>query len=217
MGGQSPEQCAADALPLPDDDAWAAVEALWRSPVLDGVKRRVQAQWPWLPADDVDAAVAEAFEALFATLRKGTPVGDHAHWLSRTARNRAAELMRSRARVHLRDPSQGAWPHGGDPEAILDADERRTRAVAHARRLLPRIASANVRAVMEVVIEAAERELPSLTFDDIAEATGLSRDNVKTWHWRGFQQIARLARAEGLADDDFTLDGDGVEPDEENG
>jgi hypothetical protein len=37
-------------------DAWRAVEALWASPVLDGVVRRVWRHWPWLPDDDVDRA-----------------------------------------------------------------------------------------------------------------------------------------------------------------
>lgn len=189
-------------------DAWGAVKALWQSPVLDGLFRRVRQRWDWLPEDDVDRAVGEAFEALHAAILAGDTIRDPVHWLSRVARNRAAQIMRDRAQEVPYDDSvriaQGE--HGSEQEAILAADERRARAVAHARRLLPRLGQANVQAVMEIVIEAVERQVPSLSVADIAQALGQSQQTVKVWHWRGFQRLKRLAAKEGLAAEDFRLE-----------
>jgi DNA-directed RNA polymerase specialized sigma24 family protein len=188
-------------------DAWAAVETLWGSPVLDGVVRRIRQRWSWLPEDDVNRATAEAFEALHAAILGGDTVRDPVHWLSRVARNKAAQIMRERAREVPHDPSLVTqWDHGGEPEVILAAEERRARAVAHARRLLPRLGQANVQAVMTIVIEAVERQVPSLSIAEIAEALGQSQQTVKTWYWRGFERLKRLAAEEGLAAEDFKLE-----------
>ena len=151
-------------------DAWTAIEALWRSPVLDGVVRRVRQRWPWLPEDDIDRATAEAFEALHTAILAGETVRDPVHWLSRVARIRAAQIMREREREIPHDPwqiSQGE--HDEKPEVIMAADERRARAVTHARRLLPRLGQANVQAVMEIVIDAVEKQVPSLSIAEIAQ------------------------------------------------
>jgi DNA-directed RNA polymerase specialized sigma24 family protein len=197
-------------------DAWGAVEALWRSPVLDGVVQRIRQRWPWLPDDDVDRATTEAFEAFHATVRRGERVRDPVHWLSRTARNRAAQIMRDRAREVPQDPTRVThWDHDGEPEAVLAADERRSRAVAHARRLLPRLGQANVQAVMEVVLDAVERRVPSLSVIDIARALGQSQESVKVWYWRGFDRLTRLAAEEGLAAEDFQLER--IDDEEEEG
>jgi DNA-directed RNA polymerase specialized sigma24 family protein len=188
-------------------NAWAAVEILWGSPVLDGVIRRISRRWPWLPDDDVNRAAAEAFEALHAAILAGDTIRDPVHWLSYVARNKAAQIMRERAREVPHDPSRVLqWDHGGEPEVILAAEERRARAVAHARRLLPRLGQANVQAVMTIVIEAVERQVPSLSIAEIAEALGQSQPTVKTWYWRGFERLKRLAAEEGLAAEDFKLE-----------
>lgn len=190
-----------------EGDPWRAVEALWRSPVLDGVVRRIRGRWPWMPEDDVNLATGEAFEAFHTAILAGDTIRDPVHWLSRVARNRAAQIMRERAREVPHDPSRiSEQEHGGEPEAILAADERRSRAVAHARRLLPRLGQANVQAVMEVVIEAVERQVPSLSVVDIAQTLGQSQQTVKVWYWRGFERLRRLAAEEGLAAEDFRLE-----------
>ncbi|HZT67406.1 MAG TPA: hypothetical protein VFA11_16575 [Acidimicrobiales bacterium] len=188
-------------------DAWGAVEALWASPVLDGMVRRVRQRWPWLPDDDVDRAVGEAFDAFHAAVLAGETIRHPVHWLAQTVRNRAAQIMRDRAREVPQDPGRlGAIAHGGEPELVLAAEERRARAVAHARRLLPRLGQANVQAVMEVVIDAVDRQVPSLSVVDIAQALGQSQQSVKVWYWRGFDRLARLAAEEGLAAEDFRLE-----------
>lgn len=210
--GEESDGLVADALgaaakAAEQGDAWGAVEALWKSPVLDGVVRRLRQRWPWLPEDDVNRATGEAFEALHGTILAGDKVRDPVHWLSRVARNRAAQIMRDSARQVPHDPARVARERcGGEPEAILAADERRARAVAHARRLLPRLGQANVQAVMEVVIDAAEKQVPSLSVVDIALALGQSQQTVKVWYWRGFERLRRLAAEEGLAAEDFRLE-----------
>jgi DNA-directed RNA polymerase specialized sigma24 family protein len=188
-------------------EPWAAVEALWRSPVLDGVIRRVSGRWSWLPEDDVNRAVAEAFEALHAAIQGGTRVRDPVHWLSRVASNRAAQIMRDTAREAPSDPSKlGDDTPESDPAMILATEERRRRAVAHARRLLPRLGQTNVQAVMQIVIDAVEREIPSLPMAEIAQALDQSEQSVKVWYSRGFQRLKREAAKEGLTAEDFKLE-----------
>jgi DNA-directed RNA polymerase specialized sigma24 family protein len=188
-------------------EAWVAVEALWRSPVLDGVVRRVRGRWPWLPDDDVDRAVSEAFEAFHTAILAGDTVRDPVHWLSRVARNRAAQIMRDGSREVPHDPAElSQGERDGEAEMILATDERRARAIRHARRLLPRLGQANVQAVMEVVIDAVERDIPSLSVAEIAQSLGQSQQTVKVWYWRGFERLKRLAAEQGLAAEDFRLE-----------
>jgi DNA-directed RNA polymerase specialized sigma24 family protein len=204
---------AADAVAT--GDAWGAVEILWASPVLDGLVRRVRRRWPWLPDDDVDRATGEAFEAFHAAIVADETIRNPVHWLARTSLNRAAQIMRERAREVPHDPARVIRPeYDGDPELILAAEERRARAVAHARRLLPRLGQANVQAVMEVVIDAVERQVPSLSVVDIAQAVAQSQQSVKVWYWRGFERLTRLAAEEGLATEEFRLEH--IDEDEED-
>lgn len=183
---------------------WEAVKVLFASPAFDGLCARLRSQWPWLPEDDVNLAVAEAFEALYEALGKGAPPEDPVLWLAGVARHKAADIMRARESEELRgELPLAAGSLGRD--LLADDRERRSKLAQLARGLLPRVGSANVRAVMGFYIDAVEQGVTSLGYQEIADALGLDKDNVKTWAHRGFRRLARAAREEGLAAAHFEL------------
>lgn len=183
---------------------WDAVKVLFASPAFDGLIARLRAQWSWLPADDANQAVAEAFEALYEALGKGAVIEDPMLWLAGVARHKSADIMRAREQEELR----GEMPLAtGSLRRDLLADDsgRRSKLAQLARGLLPRVGSANVQAVMGFYIDAVEQGITSLGYQEIADALGLDKDNVKTWAHRGFRRLARAAQEDGLAAENFEL------------
>lgn len=185
-------------------DRWEAVKTLFASPVFDGLSARLRAQWPWLPSDDVNQAVAEAFEALYEGLGKGITVEDPVLWLAGVARHKATDIMRGREREELR----GEMPLAAralQPNLLSDDTGRRSLLAQLARGLLPRLGSRNIQAVMGFYIDAVEQGATSLGYQEIADALSFDKDNVKVWAHRGFRRLARVAQEEGLAAANFEL------------
>lgn len=185
-------------------DRWEAVKVLFASPAFDGLSARLRAQWSWLPSDDVNQAVAEAFEALYQALGKGFKIEDPVLWLAGVARHKAANIMRAREREELR----GKMPLAVGSlrrDLLPDDSERRSKLAQLARGLLLRVGSANVQAVMGFYIDAVEQGVASLGYQEIADALGMDKDNVKTWAHRGFRRLSRVAQEEGLAAEHFEL------------
>lgn len=198
------EVLSAFRLAVSAGDRWQAVKVIFASPVFDGLCARLRAQWAWLPTDDVNQAVAEAFDALYESLGKEVVVEDPVLWLAGVSRHKAADIMRAREYEELRGEMPTATANLGRDLPADDA-ERRSRLAQLARGLLPRVGSANVQAVMGFYIDAVEQGISSLSYQEIAQALGMDKDNVKTWAHRGFRRISRAAEEDGLAAENFEL------------
>ena len=81
-------------------------------------------------------------------------------------------------------------------EALSEA--RRKEGIRVARELLPRLGQGQVVAVMAILIDAVENELPDLPPSSIAEQVGISEDAARTLVSRGLRRLGRLAEQEGV-------------------
>lgn len=196
------------------------LEALTTSGYLDGLRRRLQKQWETLPSTEVDECIAEAVDGACAAVFRGRRIGTLGAWLWKAARNIADDKWRSDY-SRRQDFDTAALPTRPDPsETVREAaarraleEARRKEAVRVARELLPRIGHGQVVAVMEVLIDAAENELPDLPPSAIAEHVGISENAARTLVSRGLKRLRRLAEQEGVGLPmdlpDTDTDGDG--------
>lgn len=183
------------------------LEALAASHYLDGLTRRLQKQWgDSLPAQEVDECIARAVDAACAAAFEGREIRSLGAWLWKAARNNADDMWR-RDYSRRQDVDAATLPGGPEPavtereaeEHRRQAEERRKDAIRIARELLPRIGYGQVVDVMEILIDAAENELPDLPAVDIAEQLDISKAAVRTLVSRGLKRLRRLAEEEGVA------------------
>ena len=177
--------------------------ALAASGFLDGLTRRLQAEWGGsLPPADIDECIAQAVDAAWGAARKGQKVANIGGWLWKVARNLANDKWRDdyALRGNLDDAAHSVDPDLDEPQSHLRGqieDARRREAIRIARELLPRLGEGLVVDVMEVVVDAVEAELPDLPASSIGEAVGISAHTARTLVPRGFTRLRRLAEQEG--------------------
>lgn len=200
-------------------DPVGMLEALYASHYLDGLFRRLQAQWPRLPRADVEDCIAEAVNAAFETVSTGRQVSQLGAWLWKSAHNLANDRWRKeqegrRAVEDLPEEVCDA-PLGDDDRRHQDAlaDHRRVEAIRLARRLLPRIGHGQVVDVMEIVIQTVEAGVPDLPAETVAETLGITTAAARALMSRGLDRLRRVARAEGIEFPD-ELPGDDDEEEE---
>ncbi len=195
------------------------LEALTASGYLDGLRRRLQKQWDALPSSEVDECIAQAVDAACAAVFRGRRIGMLGAWLWKAARNIADDKWRSDY-SRRQDFDTAALPARPASETVRETaerraleDARRKEAIRVARELLPRTGHGQVVAVMEVLIDAADNELPDLPTSAIAEHVGISENAARTLVSRGLKRLRRLAEQEGVGlpmdFPDTDTDGDG--------
>jgi DNA-directed RNA polymerase specialized sigma24 family protein len=199
----------------------AMLEALHQAGVTDGLVRQLRARWPTLHETDADFILGEAVDAFYTAARGGTKVHDVVAYIWKAADHMASDHHARRQREavgSLEDAPGVADPAlavlaGDSRPAHGDHEWRRQEALAHARRLLPRLGQANVQRVMSFVLDAVERGTVDLPNAVIADALGLGLETVRTSLSRGFRRLTREAKREGLASQNFEPASLGV-PDE---
>lgn len=193
------------------------VEALYQSHVLDGLVRKLTANWSALSADDIREIVAEAVAGLYRKVAQGGRVTHAAAYLYRVTLCRACDLHAARKISPVTDPavvtiqSDAAVPWRGSGNsnpaegAGFDREEALPRALAAARRLLPQLGQENLRKVMAYILDAVEAGREEVSNPEIAEALSLTPDSVRQSRFRGFQRLARLAKDDRLVREDFAV------------
>jgi DNA-directed RNA polymerase specialized sigma24 family protein len=226
LQGQPDEELARAREAATSGDPLGMLEALYRSSYLDGLKRAMDRKWPSIPSPEVDYIVAQAVDALYAEVRKGGKVLNLTAFLWKVADRRAFDYDQMRQNERTTGPdelervgnqSEGATkpvheiPDCDEDKEVMEYEEKRTKAIALARQLLPKLGQQNVQAVMGYVIDCVEAKRDDVPQREIAEALGLTVDTVKTSLWRGFQRLDREARKVGITEiavaGGFGLDG----------
>ena len=181
------------------------LDALAESRYLDGLTRRLEKKWDSLPALEVMDCIGQAVDAACARAFRGKPIRNLGAWLWRTAHNIANDRWHSHYadRVDLDDASVPDMDDTMESELEREQreefeDSRRKELVRIARGLLPRIGTGQIVDVMELVIDAAENEIPYLPASEIAESLGISNPSVRSLLSRGFDRLRRLATEEGV-------------------
>ncbi|MDE0626333.1 MAG: hypothetical protein OXH99_08045 [Bryobacterales bacterium] len=178
------------------------LEALTASGYLGGLRRRLQQEWDSLPSSEVDECVAQAVDAALAAASRGRRIGNLGGWLWKAARNVADDKWRSdysrrgSFEAALQMVPSETFEGVAEREALREA--RRKEGIRVARELLPRLGQGQVVAVMAILIDAVENELPDLPPSSIAEQVGISEDAARTLVSRGLRRLGRLAGQEGV-------------------
>ena len=187
-------------------DVVALLEALTASRYLDGLTRRLQKKWGGsLPSTEVDDCIAQSVDAACAAVSRSRSIRSLGAWLWKAADKIADDRWRFDygRRVEF---DEDAVPAALDTcETEREREERqefeemrRREAVRIARELLPGIGDGQVRDVMELVIDAAEDELPDMPASSIADALGISNSAARALVSRGMKRLRRLAEREGV-------------------
>ncbi|MBD2771300.1 RNA polymerase sigma factor [Iningainema tapete] len=184
------------------------LEFLHRSFVLDGLTRRIALKWRSLSRDEVDDIVAKAVDILYEAIRDGKKVSKLVPYLLKTCEHKACDYYRTRQNEkpvtpddleHIADQSSELEDDFDRSTKELDWEEKRSRAIAIARSLIPRLGQHNVQKVMNYILDALSVDCVDISNAEIAEALGLSLDVVRQSKHRGFQRLERIVREEGLA------------------
>jgi DNA-directed RNA polymerase specialized sigma24 family protein len=179
------------------------------SHALDGITRTLEAKWPQVDGSIVEAAVAEAADALYDALASGRTIAVPAGFLWRTAHNKL--LKRHAAGLSVSEPfDESIGEHNRVDNAVTDGPDRETmrgEAIRLARSLLPTLGQTTVLQVMSVIIDCLERGESYVDNAFIADTLGLTKETVRKAKHRGFQRLEREARQRGITLDDDLANG----------
>lgn len=190
-------------------DPGRMLEALHRSFALDGLTRRIASKWRSLSRDDVELIIAEAVDILYAAIRDRKKVSNLVAYLWKTSDHKADNYYRTQQKnrkiltpnelEQIPDQSTEFEDELDSSTKELEWEEKRPRAIALARSLLPRLGQHNIQKVMAYIFDALEADCVDISNKEIAEALGLSSDTVRQSKSRGFRKLERIIRDEGLA------------------
>ena len=182
------------------------LEALTASGYLDGLRRRLQADWgSSLPPSEVDECVARAVDAASASVFNGRNIRNLGAWLWKVAKNIADDKWQSDYAHRGKFDEDSISAESDTEETDREREKhqelkevRRKEAIRIARELLPQVGEGQVRDVIELVIDAVEDGLPDLPASSIAEALGIKKNAARTLVSRGLKRLRRLAKQEGV-------------------
>jgi RNA polymerase sigma factor (sigma-70 family) len=193
------------------------LEHLYSSFFLDGLARGLRRRWHSLSRDDIEFVIAQAVDALYKSVSQGKKILNLAAFLWKVADRKANDFYERRLREKAVDPEElqklsdqatlarSSFDRhiGSDPED--DYERRRAEAVRIARNLLPRLGQQNIQSVFAYVLDALEAGEVDVPNHEIGKALGISPETVRTSLSRGFARLTRIARAEGLMDNNAEL------------
>lgn len=181
---------------------------------LDGFVRYFVIRYSKVPQTAVEDAVAIAMDKAYDHIRQGRSIANLAAWLWKVIDNELKDAWIREYRFNTRyDEAQhgdavAASACGGAHHRDLDLDRQRmhSEALRIAREILPTLGHENVRAVMKLLIDAAESGIEDLPHAQIAETLDLHPSTVRVLVHRGLERLARAARGRGLHLDRTRLD-----------
>jgi DNA-directed RNA polymerase specialized sigma24 family protein len=206
-------------------DPIALLEALSQERVLDGLVRRMQERYRNIDDDDIAEIISFAIDELFYKVRAGKMISNPMGYLWKTADFKAQEHYRQLKKRRTldeieektKDPNIGRDNLEPEYEDLDSREKKRKEAIKIARSLIPRIKSPNIRDVLGIVIDAAEKGVDDLENQQIADVLGLSLRTVRDCLYRGFNRLSELAIAENIMDEPFEflkIDADSEEDEE---
>jgi DNA-directed RNA polymerase specialized sigma24 family protein len=193
------------------------LECLYSSFFLDGLARGLRRRWHSLSRDDIEFVIAQAVDALYKSVSQGKKILNLAAFLWKVADRKANDFYERRAREMAVEPEElqklsdkttsarGCVDTHVGSDREDDYDRRRAEAVRIARTLLPRLGQQNIQSVFAYVLDALEAGEVDVQNREIAEALGISAETVRTSLSRGFARLTRIAREEGLMDNNTEL------------
>jgi len=184
-------------------DPQSMVAALYQSSALDGLIRRIGQKWPTLTLhNEVDFVIAQAIDTLYLEVMQGRQISSIVGFLWKVADRKAYDCHMT---WQYEEPLDPEIAYDDTDNRIREREEKRVRAIAIARSLLPRLGQQHLQDVMSYLLEAVEAGYEDVSNSEIADALGLTPDTVRQSLSRGFRRLQRIAREEGIIDRDLDL------------
>ncbi len=184
-------------------DPLGMLSALHRSRYLDGLVRRLGATWQYLSQDDVYDCVARAVDQTYVKVAAGDQVIALPGLLYRIASRRCSDLNRDQARRRHSEVDELPEPDGmldvlsAPANPGPDPDALRREALKRAREMVPLLGEANIQMVATYLLDAVEARR-EVSDEDIASATGLTKNTAGRLRRRVFERLEKRAREAGL-------------------
>lgn len=195
--------------------------ALHESFVLDGLKRRLRKNLPYLKPDQVDAIIAQSVDALFQAIQRDDKVSNLGGYLWKVCHQIGTKVNFGNSIVRPVQPdvlvarsdsnAARAYISGVEEDDDEASAKRCAQAIAIARSLLPEIGQVHAQQVMEYILDAVATGRVDVPNGEIAAALGLTPENVRQLRKRGFERLERAARQRGIAPDGFDIPDDDEE------
>lgn len=191
------------------------LSALWSAGILGGLMGRLRIRWKGLQPSDIEDAIADSLVAVYERVSSGKRVEHIVSLLLKICDCRLSDRHRLLCKEIPHGPDTLADCAGGiakeaqeddgspEREQELPYEAVRAQAIAHAKRLLPRLGQDSIQKVMGFIFDAVEAGCDDISNTEIAEAVGLSLDTVRKSKERGWQRLEREARKEGLMPEGF--------------
>ena len=180
---------------------------LWANGSASGIRQRlmryVQGKFPWFSRDMAEDAVAEAADRAVETLRSGKEIRQLTSWLYKVSFNIACDRASEMEKAGLRSGDIEQWQRASrsTDDELAERDRRASatrEALGHARQLLPRLGTGQVRDVMDLFLEAVANGVPHYPPSEIAAVLGITTPQARTLLDRGLERLRAQAENEGV-------------------
>jgi DNA-directed RNA polymerase specialized sigma24 family protein len=180
-------------------DVIAMLEALTESRFLEALQRYMEVDWPHLDGREI---VSGAVDEFYRRAGTGTAIRKPMGYLFMTVKKMAIKEHEKRTRnVEFSDASDEASVANSTPtlKNRVPREERKSRALAIARSLLPRIGQDTLRGIASYYLEAVERDATRIDDEELANAFGLTNETARRLKNRALERLAREARDAGIS------------------
>ena len=194
----------------PANTEWSHLWSMWEDGLIDGIHRElvryVKRRLPFESqrGEFAERVVAEAFDQLFESTYKGKKIREPRAWLYKVVWALAQKRLQQAESLRDNAVSIASILHGSaESHAVVTAHERKhaarvKAALAHAKRLLPRIGTGQVLELMTLFLEAVELGIPDFPPSAIAATMGISEPQARTLLHRGLMRLRREAERDGI-------------------
>lgn len=217
-----------DQLDLGDANAqraWPVIEDLTRSGFVEQLPRSLAERYQ-LPETAAEESTALALDQLAQRLSSGFEVRNPKAWVLAAARQEGWRIVRAGVRAFDAAADRYSIDQGLDHADGIDGTGL-ARALDLVARYVPRISQEKPRLAMELVFDALRAGNTSVvTAHEVGDALGITRRYADEVLRRGYRQLRRLAKEDGVflndliedakrADDDLFSTYDGLHEEDE--
>jgi DNA-directed RNA polymerase specialized sigma24 family protein len=198
-------------------DVVGMLRALTESRFLEALQRYMEADWAHLDAHKV---ISDAVNEFYERANAGTSIRKPMGYLFMTVKKMAIREHEARSReVEFSNAENEASLAATDKvlRNRVGREERRVRALAIARSLLPRIGQETLRNIAAYYLDAVERDATCVDDGELADTFGLTEATARRLKNRALERLQREARAAGISiESEFGADAFKNEDDDEH-
>jgi RNA polymerase sigma factor (sigma-70 family) len=183
------------------------IQDLFDSGLIEAYEGSFGARFTEIDKEDIRDIIATSTDELFRRICAGEDIRNIKTYLWKIIEKTLIEFDKKRKRTKRLTGNtfdiKDTLPESEDVKGRR-ADQRE-KMITLVEDMLPRLGQTNAHEVIKYLLGAIRNGVQDITSTQIADALGLTSENVRTSMHRGFKRLARILRDEGLIDeqDDF--------------